>query len=371
MERVNIVIIGAGIVGLALAARLSEIEKGIYILERKPRYGLETSSHNGGVIHSGIHYPPGSLKAILCVRGNSMIYDICERYRIPCKKLGKLTVAVNEEEVNELERLLQWGLANGVNGLKMLEGEYIKKMEPNVNAERALYSPSTGIVEPDALMDYFYAKASKNGALLVTNTEVKCLSKDDDGYEVFGVSFGEKFMIKANTVINCAGLCADKIAGTAGLDVEKLGYKLHYCKGEYFRLIGKPPVRMLVYPVPKGGVLGIHLNLDIAGNARLGPNAHYVDTVSYEVTSSEREFIENVEKFLPCIREHQLTPDFAGIRPKLHGPHEGFRDFVIRHEADRELFGLINLIGIESPGLTAAPAIAEFVTEIYEQEIEK
>ncbi|MCS7096645.1 MAG: NAD(P)/FAD-dependent oxidoreductase [Nitrososphaerota archaeon] len=322
-------------VGLALAARLSEIENGIYILERNWRFGIETSSHNSGVIHSGIHYPPGSLKAILCVRGNSMIYEICERYRIPCRRLGKLTVAVNEEEADELERLHRWGLANGV------DGEHVKKMEPNVKAEKALYSPSTGIVEPNELMNYLYTKARKNGAILLTNTEVECLSEDGDGYEVSGISFGEKFVIKANVVINCAGLYSDRIACMAGLDVEKLGYKLHYCKGEYFRLIGKPPVKMLVYPVPREDVLGIHLNLDMAGNARLGPNAYYVDAISYRVTSSEREFRESVEKFLPCIREYSLIPDFAGIRPKLHGPGEGFRDFIIRHEADRGLFGLI------------------------------
>lgn len=372
MDRTNIVIIGAGVVGLAIAAKLSEENEGIYILERKSRFGQETSSHNSGVIHSGIHYPPRSLKARLCVKGNSMIYEICKRYKIPYKRLGKLTVAVEEGEIAELEKLIQWGEANGVEGLKMLDRESIKKMEPCIEAERAVYSPSTGIVEPDELMNYFYAKASKNGAVLVTKTEVTSLSKTEDGYEVCGISSGEKFKVKANSVINCAGLYSDKIASMVGLDVNKLGYRLHYCKGDYFRVVGgAPSIKMLVYPVPMKEALGIHITLDLAGIMRLGPNAYYVNNISYEVTSPEGEFREGVARFLPHIRNCQLTPDFAGIRPKLQGPGEDFRDFIIRHEADKGLFGFINLIGIESPGLTAAPAIAEFISEMYEEEVKR
>ncbi|MEM3700553.1 MAG: NAD(P)/FAD-dependent oxidoreductase [Candidatus Bathyarchaeia archaeon] len=371
MEEANIVIIGAGIVGLAVAAKISEKNEGVYILEKNAKFGQETSTHNSGVIHSGIHYPPGSLKAKLCVKGNLMIYEICEKYKIPCKRLGKLTVAIEEEEMEELEKLRRWGETNGVEGLKILEREDVKRLEPNVEVEKALYTPSTGIVEPDEFMNYFYAKASQNGAVLATKTEVTGLRKMDDYYEVSGISLGEKFTIKAKSVINCAGLYSDKIAKLIGLDVEKLGYKLHYCKGDYFRLIGKPPVKMLVYPVPKGPGLGIHLTPDLAGVVKLGPNAYYVDNISYEVSSSEEEFREDVKRFLPCIANYQLTSDFAGVRPKLQGPGEGFRDFVIRHEDDKGLFGFINLIGIESPGLTAAPAIGEFVSEIYENKVKK
>ncbi|MEM2319392.1 MAG: NAD(P)/FAD-dependent oxidoreductase, partial [Candidatus Bathyarchaeia archaeon] len=367
-----IVIIGAGVVGLAVAAKLSEENEGIYILERNSKFGRETSSHNSGVIHSGIHYPPGSLKARLCVKGNSMIYEICERYKIPCRRLGKLTVAVEEREIAELERLIRWGEANGVEGLKMLDREDIKKMEPCIEAVRAVYSPSTGIVEPDELMNHFYAKASKNGAVLVTKTEVTDLRKTKEGYEVCGISYGEKFTVKANSVINCAGLYSDKIASMVGLDLDKLGYRLHYCKGDYFRVVGSAPnIKTLVYPVPTKEALGIHITLDLAGVIRLGPNAYYVNHISYEVTSPEREFREDVARFLPQIRNCQLTPDFAGVRPKLQGLGEGFRDFIIRHEADRDLFGFINLIGIESPGLTAAPAIAELVSEMYKEEVKR
>jgi len=156
-----------------------------------------------------------------------------------------------------------------------------------------------------------------------------------------------------------------------GIDLDESGYRLHYCKGDYFRVVGKPPVKMLVYPLPKGPGLGIHLTPDLAEVARLGPNAYYVDSIDYKAGSSEEEFRENVKRFLPRISGYRLVPDFAGIRPKLQGPREGFRDFVIKHEADRNLFGFINLIGMESPGLTAAPAIGKFVTELYENEIKK
>lgn len=356
---------------MAVAAKLSETNEAVFIFEKNPKFGQETSSHNSGVIHSGIHYPKDSLKAKLCVKGNTMLYELCEKHRIPYKKLGKLTVAITEEETDELEKLMQQGQDNGVEGLKFLEREEVKKLEPNVDVEKALLSPSTGIVEPDELMNHFYAQARKNNAVLATETEVTGLKKTDGGYEVSGISVGEKFIVTAKTVVNCAGLYSDRIAAIVGLDIDKLGYRLHPCKGDYFRLTGKPPVKMLVYPIPKGAGLGIHLTPDLGESIRLGPNSYYVDKIDYEVESSEKEFREDVQTFLPLVRERQIQVDSAGIRPKLQGPKDPFRDFVVRHEADKGLFGFINLIGIESPGLTAAPAIGEFVSEIYENEINR
>lgn len=371
MEKAQIVIVGAGVVGLAVAAKLSERNEGIYILEKNPRYGQETSGHNSGVIHSGIHYPRDSLKAKLCVRGNQMTYGICRDHDVPYKPLGKLTVAVEQEEVGELEKLMRQGMANGVEGLRMLDGDEVKMMEPNVMVERALYSPSTGIVEPDELMNYYYAVALRNNAVFVSQTEVTNIKRTRDAYEVSGISVAEKFTVMAGTVINCAGLQSDTVASMLELDIDGLGYRLHLCKGDYFRVGGKPLVKTPVYPVPKGAGLGIHLTPDIAGSIRLGPNDYYVDRVSYGVESGEEEFRGDVKRFVPSIVEREIRPDQAGVRPKLQGPGEGFRDFVIRHEKDRGLFGLINLVGIESPGLTAAPAIAEHVLGLYEAEIAK
>jgi L-2-hydroxyglutarate oxidase LhgO len=371
MESANITVIGAGAVGLAVAAKISENNPSVFLLEKNEKYGQETSGHNSGVVHSGIHYPKDSLKARLCVKGNIMLYEICEKYKIPYKKLGKLTVAIDEEEIKELEKLMRAGLENGVEGLEFLDKDEVKKLEPNVEVNRALLSPSTGIVEPDELMSYFYAEAQKNNVLLAAETEVTGLKKLGDVYEISGASVRQEFTITTKTVINCAGLYSDKIAEMMGLDADNLNYRLHHCKGDYFRVSGKPPVRMLVYPVPKGPGLGIHLTPDLSGSVRLGPNAYYVNNIDYNVESSEKEFREDVERFLPCIREHEIQVDSSGIRPKLQGPNDGFRDFVIRHETDKDLFGFINLIGIESPGLTAAPAIGEFVSEIYEKEIKR
>jgi L-2-hydroxyglutarate oxidase LhgO len=371
MESANVVIVGAGVVGLAVAARVSENNDGVYVFEKNARYGQETSSHNSAVIHSGIHYPGNSLKARLCVRGNAMLYELCEKYRIPFKKLGKLTVAVGEEEVDELDKLMRMGTDNGVQGLRFLDGEDVRRLEPNVEVEKALLSPSTGILEPDELMNHFYTRMRKNDAVLATETELQSLKRVDDGYELGGVSMGERFHVTAKTVVNCAGLYSDRVAAMAGLDVDKVGYRIYPCKGDYFRVAGKPLVKMLVYPTPKGPGLGIHLTPDLSGSIRLGPNAYYVDRIDYAVESDEKEFRDDVARFVPKIRESQIRGDSSGIRPKLEGPSDGFKDFVVRHEADRGLFGFINLVGIESPGLTAAPAIGELVAETIENEIKK
>jgi L-2-hydroxyglutarate oxidase LhgO len=369
MESANIVIIGAGVVGLAVAAKISEGNHGVYVFEKNARYGQETSSHNSGVIHSGIHYPKDSLKAKLCVKGNTLMYDLCEKHPIPFKRLGKLTVAVAGEEVDELEKLWRAGTENGVEGLILLDAEAVRKLEPNVEVEKALLTPSTGILEPDELMSYFYAQSRENGAVLATETEVTHIKKVDGGYEVAGVSMAQEFSVIAKTVINCAGLFSDKVAAMVGLDADELGYRLYPCKGDYFRVAGKPLVKMLVYPVPKGPGLGIHLTPDLAGAIRLGPNAYYVDKIDYAVESREKEFREDVTRFVPKISDHEIHEDSSGIRPKLQGPKDGFRDFIIRHEADRGFFGLINLVGIESPGLTAAAAIGEYVADIVENEV--
>jgi L-2-hydroxyglutarate oxidase LhgO len=369
LEETNVVIIGAGVVGLAVAAKMSEKAEGILILEKNAKYGQETSTHNSSVVHSGIHYPKGSLKAKLCVKANPLVYETCEKYELPYKKLGKLTVALTDEEIAALEKLMKQGQDNGVEGLRFFDGEAVKKLEPGVEAERALYSPSTGIIEPDELMAHYNAEAVRNGSVLSTNTEVTSLRKVKDLFEIGGISQGERFTIKAKTVINCAGLYADKIAQMLGIDLDKNMYRQHPCKGDYFRTVGKPPVKMLVYPIPEGPGLGIHLTPDLAGAVRLGPNAYYVDNIDYAVGSDEKEFRQGAERYMPGIKSYQLIADFAGVRPKLQGPGDGFRDFVIRNEADKGFSGFINLVGIESPGLTSAPAIGELVTEIYQNEV--
>ncbi len=365
LERANIVIVGGGVVGLAIAAELSKDNDGVFVFEKNKRLGQEASSHNSGVVHSGIHYPKNSLKAKMCVAGNKMIYDICTKGGIPFKKLGKLTVANEEGEFREIELLRRQGEENGVEGLEVLDAEGVREMEPAIRAEQALYSPSSGIIEPDYLLEYYESVTKINEGVIATDTEVKSIRKRDTGYEL-GVRNGESnFSLMVNTVINSAGLSADRIAQIAGMDTEALGYRLHLCKGDYFRIADRPPVKHLVYPVPEGPGLGIHLTPDLSGSVKMGPNAYYVSNIGYSVESSVEDFRKDVSRYLPSIINMRIKEDSSGVRPKLQGPGEGFRDFVIREEGDKGFPGFYNLIGIESPGLTASPAIASYVSALY------
>lgn len=251
----------------------------------------------------------------------------------------------------------------------MLDEGDVTRLELNVKALRAIFFPSTGIIEPDDLMTYFHSKAANNAVTIVTETIVTGIVQKTSGYLVTGNGSGQDFAITADTVINSAGLNSDRIAELAGLDIDSLGYRLHPCKGDYFRVSGTPPGKSLIYPVPSGQGLGIHLTPDMAGSIKLGPNAYYSNHTDYRVESDPLSFKEDVSKLLPLISERDLTIDSSGIRPKRDGPGEGFRDFIIRHEEDRGLPGFIDLIGIESPGLTASPAIGEYVRELYENNI--
>ena len=367
MEEIQITIKGAGVVGLAIAAELAK-DKQVYLVEKNETFGQEISSRTSEVIHAGIYYPPGSLKAKLCVEGNASLYELCEKYGVGCQKLGKLIVATDKEEVEELEKLLQNAKRNGVSS-ELLSGQEVKKREPRVKAVAALFSPSTGIVDSHGLMKCFLGRAKDSNAQIVYRAKVIGIEKLANGYKLTVEDPAGNFSFLTRVVINSAGLNSDRIAELAGIDIMKARYKLHYCKGEYFSL-SKSPTKSLIYPVPKPKAAGleIHVTPDWQGGARLGPNAYYVEEIDYKVDEKRKpEFYSGVKRFLPSLEYDSLEPDFAGIRPKLQGLGEDFRDFVIRHEEDRGLEGLINLIGIESPGLTASPAIAKYVTRMVKE----
>jgi L-2-hydroxyglutarate oxidase LhgO len=363
----DITIIGAGVVGLAIAARVADRNKSVYVLEKNERFGQEISSRHSGVIHSGIYYPQGSLKAKLCVEGNHLIYELCQKHGIGGKKLGKLIVAISDEETEQLQELKERGRRNGAAGLKIISRNELKKLEPNVEGVAALLSPWTGIIDSHALMEYFAARAKEGGAEIACRKEVVGIEKVSDGYEItVEENDKDKFSFATHILINCAGLYCDKIAEFAGIHVDKAGYRLHYCKGEYFSVGGgkNKLVKRLIYPMPevKGTGLGVHATLDLEGRMRLGPNAEYVDSIDYSVDSRHKDsFYELARKMLPFIEYADLDPEMAGIRPKLQGPGEDVKDFVIKDESDKGLPGFINLIGIESPGLTSSPAIARYV----------
>lgn len=371
-DTVDITIVGAGVVGLAVAAQVASRNRQVYVLERHETFGRETSSRHSGVIHSGIYYPEGSLKAKLCVAGNDSLYQLFQMSSIGYRRLGKLIVATGDEEAVELEILLERGNRNSVCGLRMLSRQELKKIEPNIEGVAAILSPSTGIVDSHALMKYFVARAKSQAAQIAYLTEVTGIGKVADGYQVEVKDSDGVFSFATRVLINCAGLGSDKLAEMAGIDLDSAGYRLHYCKGEYFSVAGGKNrlVNRLIFPVPPPEVtgVGIHVVLDLDSRMRLGPSIQYVESIDYVVNDEHKQlFYDSVKGFLPFIDYDDLEPEMAGIRPKLQAPGEDIRDFVIRDEGDKGLPGFINLIGIESPGLTAAPAIAGYVGAVVDE----
>jgi len=371
LYQVDITVVGAGVIGLAIASQVTNEDKEVYVLEKNETFGREASSRNSEVIHAGIYYPADSLKAKTCLEGNALLYDLCQKYGIGYKRIGKIIVATDNVEAEELQELYNRGRNNGV-ALKMLSQREMEQLEPNIRGVAAFLSPSTGIIDSQALIRYFLKKAKDNGAQIVYKTKVIGIDKIPGGYKVRVEDSQGSFSFITKVLINCAGLHSDEVAGMAGIDVKEADYKLHWCKGEYYSVSSRKSklVDRLIYPVPKAGEggSGIHVTLGLNGRMRLGPNAYYVDEIDYSVDSLQKKaFYESVVRFLPFIEYDDLEPEMAGIRAKLQAEGEDFRDFVISHECNRGLPGFINLIGIDSPGLTSAPAIAKYVSTLVEE----
>ena len=364
----DVVVVGGGVVGLAVAAALARAGREVWLLERRAGLGQETTSRNSEVIHAGLYYPEGSLKARLCVAGREALYARCARHGIPPRRLGKLVVAVADEEIAALEALRARGTANGAPGLTLLDAAELRAREPAVRGVAALWSPETGIVDAAALCASFAAEAEAHGALLSLRTEVVAVERAAGGWSGEARdATGERSRFACAAVVNAAGLDADALAARAGFDVDARGYRIRPCKGDYFALAPRAPLRLatLVYPLPAGAGLGVHATLDLGGRIRFGPDAEYVDRPAYAVDPAKAAaFATAVQRYLPDVRAEWLVPDQAGVRPKLAGPGEGFRDFVVAEESAAGFPGFVNCLGIESPGLTAAPAIAERVAEL-------
>jgi len=368
MADTPVTVVGAGVVGLAVAARLSARFPELVVLERRERHGSETSSRNSEVIHGGMYYPSGSLKARLCVRGKQLLYELCERAGIAHRRTGKLIVALEAEEQPELERLLALGRDNGVD-LELVGGDAARRLEPAVPAVAALVSPSTGIVSAHGLMDALLRQARDQGALLQPRAELVGIERRDADYRLEIRTPDGTESLTSERVVNAAGLESDRVAALAGIDVAAAGYGLYWWKGSYFAVGGKKSglVSRLVYPVPGHVSLGVHAVLGLEGRLRFGPDAEHLPgrQLDYTVDESKRQgFAEAVARLVPAIGAADLTPDIAGIRAKRQGPGEGFRDFVVAEESARGLPGLVSLIGIDSPGLTSALAIAEEVDRL-------
>jgi len=340
------------------------------LIEKKETFGRETSSRNSEVIHAGIYYPTDSLKARLCLEGRVLLYNFCEKWGINHNRCGKVIVANSPEESVSLSDLQSRALANGVGDLELLGSARVREIEPEIRAAEALLSPSTGVVDSHSLMARLEKIALQNGVLFAYCHQAADLEKLSTGFRLHLINpDGSADAIDTDYLINCAGLQADRIAAMAGIDIATAGYRQHLCKGEYFSL---PPakaalVNRLIYPPPLHELtgLGIHVTKTLDGRLRLGPNTIYTEVEEYSVNPAHAaDFYQAVKSFLPFVEPADLEPEMAGIRPKLSGPGEPFRDFIIREESDRGLPGLVNLIGIESPGLTCCLSIARHITPL-------
>jgi L-2-hydroxyglutarate oxidase LhgO len=361
-EQVDCVVIGAGVVGLAVGRALAASGREVIVLDRNPGIGEETSSRNSEVIHGGLYYPTGSLKARLCVRGKGMLYDYCDAKQVPYSRCAKLIVAIDASQTGRLEALAAQAAANGVDDIERIGTGELRRLEPAVEGIAALVSPSTGIIDSHALMLALQGDLEAADGIVATQTAVRSMHVSADAIELAIESDGEQSRLQARTVVNSAGLGAlDLAAGCTGIDQGQVP-KGFLAKGNYFIYAGATPFRTLVYPLPVDGGLGIHATHDLAGKLRFGPDVEWIDAIDYTVDAGRgAAFADSIRSYWPSVRAEDLVPGYAGIRPKLSGPGQPAADFRIELAAGGAARQLVNLFGIESPGLTAAIAIAEEV----------
>lgn len=360
---IDAVVIGAGVVGLACARALAAAGRSVWVLEREERAGEGVSSRNSGVIHAGFYYPPGSLKARLCLRGRDLLYEYCASRGIPHRRTGKWVVATRDAELPALQALAERGVRNGLTGLRLLDAASVRAGEPQLQAVAALDSPDSGIVDVAELVMALIGDIERSdpsgSSRVLCETAVSAIRRDGGMLRVETAS-GDR--LSAGCVINAAGLGAIALAHTtAGLAAEHIP-TLYYGAGHYYTLRGRVPFSRLIYPLPEPGGLGVHLGFDLAGRARFGPDLRYRDSVDYGFDDSQRDlFAAAIQRWWPTLDPDALQPDFVGIRPKLVGPGQHNPDFVIQDASVHGIDGLINLFGIESPGLTSSLAIGEEV----------
>jgi L-2-hydroxyglutarate oxidase LhgO len=368
MERVDTVVIGAGVVGLACARALALAGREVVVLESEGAIGTATSSRNSEVIHAGIYYPPGSLKAKLCVAGKLALYRYLRERGLPHRRCGKLIVAAEPSQMAYLEKLQAQAQANGVNDLRMLTEKEAKALEPDLKCVAALESPSTGIIDSHAYMLALQGDAENAGAAAAFRSPVLSGRIGDEGIEL-EVGGAEGTRLLARTVVNSAGLFAPQLAASLdGFPRDRVPPQ-RYCKGNYFSLAGRSPFRHLIYPVPEKAGLGVHLTIDLAGQARFGPDVEWIDRIDYAVDVRRGErFYRAIRTYWPGLKDGALQPAYSGIRPKIQdNPDEPARDFMIEGPRDHGVPGLVNLFGIESPGLTASLALAGRVGELLSE----
>ena len=364
MDRIECVVAGAGVVGLAVARALARAGHEVLILESEDRIGTGISSRNSEVVHAGIYYGKDSLKASLCVSGNRMLYDFCASRGIAHQCCGKLIVATEEDQIATLHQIQAQASVNGVH-LEWLDSSAATSLEPRLRCVAALHSPSTGIVDSHGLMRALLVDAETDGALLVLRSPLLRGYTHPEGI-ILEVGGKEPTSLLAKQLFNCAGLGAQALAASIeGIHTGAIP-PLHLSKGCYFSFAGKAPFSRLVYPVPVNDWLGVHLTLDLAGQARFGPDAEWVDSIEYSVDPARaNSFYGAARRYWPELPDDSLQPAYAGIRPKIQGPGEPMKDFRIQRKNEHGVPGLVNFFGIDSPGLTACLALAQHVVERY------
>lgn len=362
----EITIIGAGCVGLAIAEKLSRYSNSIVLIEKNENFGQGSSSRNSEVIHSGIYYDRNSLKSELCVEGRKALYELGGQEKIQLRKTGKLIVATEDNSLTTLENLYENGKSNGTDGLKLLTAKEVSKIDPQVHCKGAILSEETGILSSHSLMTWLYRSMSDNGVTTAFNTKFLRGEKTVCGYRLHvEEADGGVFYLTSKIVINAAGLYSDRVAESFGINIEDAGYELNYAKGCYVSYSGKSlRTKHLIYPVPSPEFLGIHSIIDTGGRYRFGPDIQFMSSNKEDYSMREGiipVFYEEIRKYFPHIDPEDLHEDFCGIRPKLSSSGEKSKDFIINDEVSKNLPGLINLIGIESPGLTSCLAIGSYV----------
>jgi len=363
-ERVDCVVIGAGVVGLAVARRLALAGREVVVAERAETIGTETSSRNSEIIHAGIYYPKGSLKARFCVAGKHALYDYCASHGVSHDRCGKLIVATQDDEIAELERLVDVAAGNGVADLEWLSPAEVGELEPNVFCVAALLSPSTGIIDSHSLMLAYQGDAEAAGAAFAFLSPVEGGRIEDHGIAL-DIGGAEPATVTATIVVNSAGLSAQDVAGRIeGIPPETIP-PIHYAKGNYFTLGGRSPFSRPVYPVPGQASLGVHSTVDMGGQVKFGSDVEWIETIDYDVDPARADvFYDAVRKYYPALADGSLQPGYCGIRPKIQAPGEPAADFVVQGAEIHGIDGLVNLYGIESPGLTSSLAIADRVAEL-------
>jgi len=364
VESVDCVVVGAGVVGLSVARAAALAGREVIVLEAAEGIGTETSSRNSEVIHAGIYYPAGSLMARFCVAGRKALYVYCREKGVPHRNCGKLIVATNADEDGRLAGIRQRAAANGVDDMRILSGREARVMEPNLSCTSALLSPSTGVIDSHAFMLALQGDAENAGAVLAFLSPMIAGRPAPDGGVEIDVGGAEPMTLRCRLLVNSAGLHAPGLARRISGMPSQLVPGTYYAKGNYFTLSGRSPFSRLIYPVPVPGGLGVHLTIDLGGQARFGPDVQWIDGIDYSVDPARADgFYAAVRRYWPGLRDGALQPGYAGIRPKIVPPNVAGQDFVVQGPAAHGVTGLINLFGIESPGLTAALALAEYVLE--------